>query len=56
MQSLWSPSWIESPWEWLKVDSQHLVVADADEEINKQVHEIAILARATHMHVPTYDQ
>ena len=32
-------------------DAHHLVVADADEEIHKQVQETAILARATQVHV-----
>ena len=34
-----------------RVDAHHLVVADADEEIQKQVQETAILARVTQVHV-----
>ena len=34
-----------------RADCQDLVVAEADEEIHKQVWEIVILARATQAHI-----
>ena len=49
MQKLWRPSWMESPWEWQ--DTHNPAVAEADEEIHKQVWETVVLARAAHAHV-----
>ena len=44
-----SPSWTESLWEQQK--GWTLMVAEADEEIHKQVQDTAILARATQAHI-----